>query len=57
MNKEPGEWMFKPLWLVLLNKLLRHLRLKAYLAVTPQCRLRLRIRLLGKPEPEKRERK
>jgi len=57
MNKEPGEWMFKPLWLVLLNKPLRWLRLKACLVVTPQCRLRLRIRRLGKPDPEQGKRK
>lgn len=57
MKKEPGEWLFQPLWLVLLNKPLIWLKLKAYLAVTPQCRLRLRVRRLSKPEAPKGKRK
>jgi hypothetical protein len=58
MKKEPEEWLFQPPWLVLLlNKPLGLIKLRAYLVVTPQCRLRLRIRRLGKSEAPKDERK
>jgi len=46
---EPDEWLFQPSWLKVPNWFLKWIRLRAYLAVTPGCRMRLRITRLGRP--------
>jgi len=47
--KEPDEWLFQPSWLKFINWFLRRFLLRAYLAVTPGCKIRLRITRLGRP--------
>lgn len=48
--KKPDEWLFQPSWLNFTNKLLKWVRLRAYLAITTKCKLRLRVTRLGRPD-------